>query len=317
VIDRLPPQKPGLRAGRASLHPLDRDAIIEWRISCTRRTLPPGPRPHLRAMSASSKHATDRRGHGRGGVERNGDGGHRRRGLPLHASATTLHSSRPRLPSTAHCRAQGRAAPPHRSRRQNRRHRLRGRCGHSGVDRSVGAELFAVSQHRIDDGFSPLRTPPPRRLDRLDYLHAQPWRNRRHRLGLRGPGPADHGFQASDLVVLAAAPQRRQDQPRAHVGRARAVEKAEGRQPDQQEAPLRRASLRSIRSASARASSRSWTSPSRTAACSATLSARLVLRRWGARPGRRGRSPGSRWSAGPGPRSPRRCRRFRHGARCR
>jgi replicative DNA helicase len=73
------------------------------------------------------------------------------------------------------------------------------------VDRAE-AELFAVSQHRANDGFSPLRTLLHDAYDRLDYLHA----HRGEIVGIAS-GFADldqltTGFQASDLVVLAARP---------------------------------------------------------------------------------------------------------------
>jgi replicative DNA helicase len=73
------------------------------------------------------------------------------------------------------------------------------------IDRSE-AELFSVSQHRSNDGFSPLRTLLHDAYDRLDYLHA-------HRGEIVGvaSGFADldqltTGFQPSDLVILAARP---------------------------------------------------------------------------------------------------------------
>ena len=73
------------------------------------------------------------------------------------------------------------------------------------IDRSE-AELFAVSQHRSNDGFSPLRTLLHDAYDRLDYLHA----HRGEIVGIAS-GFADldqltTGFQPSDLVVLAARP---------------------------------------------------------------------------------------------------------------
>jgi replicative DNA helicase len=73
------------------------------------------------------------------------------------------------------------------------------------IDRSE-AELFAVSQRRTGDGFSALRTLLHDAYDRLDYLHA-------HRGEIVGipSGFADldqltTGFQASDLIIVAARP---------------------------------------------------------------------------------------------------------------
>jgi replicative DNA helicase len=73
------------------------------------------------------------------------------------------------------------------------------------IDRSE-AELFAVSQRRSNDGFSPLRTLLHDAYDRLDYLHE----HRGEIVGIpSGFSDLDQlttGFQASDLVVLAARP---------------------------------------------------------------------------------------------------------------
>jgi replicative DNA helicase len=73
------------------------------------------------------------------------------------------------------------------------------------IDRSE-AELFAVSQRRARDGFSPLHTLLQDAYDRLDELHT-------HRGEISGipSGFADldqltTGFQPSDLIVLAARP---------------------------------------------------------------------------------------------------------------
>jgi replicative DNA helicase len=73
------------------------------------------------------------------------------------------------------------------------------------IDRAE-AELFAVSQHRTADGFSPLKTLLHDAYDRLDYLHA----HRGEIVGVAtGFGDLDQlttGFQPSDLIVLAARP---------------------------------------------------------------------------------------------------------------
>jgi replicative DNA helicase len=73
------------------------------------------------------------------------------------------------------------------------------------IDRSE-AELFSVSQRRSGDSFSPLRTLLHDAYDRLDYLHA----HRGEIIGIPSGFPdldlLTTGFQASDLVVLAARP---------------------------------------------------------------------------------------------------------------
>jgi replicative DNA helicase len=73
------------------------------------------------------------------------------------------------------------------------------------IDRSE-AELFAVSQRRSNDGFSPLRALLHDAYDRLDYLHT----HRGEIVGIASGFPdldgLTTGFQASDLIVLAARP---------------------------------------------------------------------------------------------------------------
>jgi replicative DNA helicase len=73
------------------------------------------------------------------------------------------------------------------------------------IDRAE-AELFAVSQRRARDGFSPLVDLLHQAYDRLEYLHS-------HRGEIMGVATGFHdldllttGFQASDLIVLAARP---------------------------------------------------------------------------------------------------------------
>ena len=73
------------------------------------------------------------------------------------------------------------------------------------IDRSE-AELFSVSQRHSSDSFSPLRTLLHDAYDRLDYLHA----HRGEIVGIASGFPdldlLTTGFQASDLIVLAARP---------------------------------------------------------------------------------------------------------------
>ena len=73
------------------------------------------------------------------------------------------------------------------------------------IDRAE-SELFAVSQKRVDVGFSPLKALLHDAYDRLDYLHE----HRGEISGIRtGFGDLDQlttGLQKSDLVILAARP---------------------------------------------------------------------------------------------------------------
>jgi replicative DNA helicase len=73
------------------------------------------------------------------------------------------------------------------------------------IDRSE-AELFAVSQRRSGDSFSALKALLHDAYDRLDYLHA----HRGEIVGIPSGFPdldqLTTGFQASDLIVLAARP---------------------------------------------------------------------------------------------------------------
>jgi replicative DNA helicase len=73
------------------------------------------------------------------------------------------------------------------------------------IDRSE-AELFSVSQRHSSDSFSALRTLLHDAYDRLDYLHA----HRGEIIGIPSGYPdldlLTTGFQASDLIILAARP---------------------------------------------------------------------------------------------------------------
>jgi len=73
------------------------------------------------------------------------------------------------------------------------------------IDRAE-AELFAVSQKRIDTGFSPLKTLLHDAYDRLDYLHAHRGEISGVRTGFVDLDSLTTGLQKSDLVVLAARP---------------------------------------------------------------------------------------------------------------
>ncbi len=142
------------------------------------------------------------------------------------------------------------------------------------IDRAE-AELFAVSQHRSNDGFSPLRDLLHDAYDRLDYLHAHRGEISRHRLGLRGPGPAHDRLPAERPRRPGGPAQRRQDQPRPQ--RRRACRRARGQdgrrlQPGDEQgaagpAPALERRRHRLASASARASSRSWTSPASPRPC--------------------------------------------------
>jgi replicative DNA helicase len=73
------------------------------------------------------------------------------------------------------------------------------------IDRSE-AELFSVSQRRSGDAFSALRTLLHDAYDRLDYLHAHRGEIVGIASGFTDLDLLTTGFQASDLIVLAARP---------------------------------------------------------------------------------------------------------------
>jgi replicative DNA helicase len=73
------------------------------------------------------------------------------------------------------------------------------------IDRAE-AELFAVSQKRIDAGFSPLKALLHDAYDRLDYLHAHRGEISGVRTGFTDLDALTTGLQPSDLIVVAARP---------------------------------------------------------------------------------------------------------------
>jgi len=73
------------------------------------------------------------------------------------------------------------------------------------IDRAEG-ELFAVSQRRVDAGFSQLRELLHAAYDRLDYLHAHRGEISGVRTGFADLDALTTGLQKSDLIVLAARP---------------------------------------------------------------------------------------------------------------
>ncbi|MGP1675500.1 MAG: replicative DNA helicase, partial [Candidatus Limnocylindrales bacterium] len=73
------------------------------------------------------------------------------------------------------------------------------------IDRAE-AELFAVSQKRIDTGFSPLKALLHDAYDRLDYLHAHRGEISGVRTGFTDLDALTTGLQPSDLVIVAARP---------------------------------------------------------------------------------------------------------------
>jgi len=75
----------------------------------------------------------------------------------------------------------------------------------SAIDRAE-SELFAVSQRRVDVGFSALRDLLHAAYDRLDYLHAHRGEVSGIRTGFTELDALTSGLQKSDLVVLAARP---------------------------------------------------------------------------------------------------------------
>ena len=73
------------------------------------------------------------------------------------------------------------------------------------IDRAE-AELFGVSKHRVDVGFSRLKDLLHAAYDRLDYLHAHRGEISGVSTGFKDLDTLTTGFQKSDLVVLAARP---------------------------------------------------------------------------------------------------------------
>jgi replicative DNA helicase len=73
------------------------------------------------------------------------------------------------------------------------------------IDRAE-AELFAVSQKRIDSGFQKLDSLLHEAYDRLDYLHAHRGEISGVRTGFTDLDSLTTGLQKSDLIILAARP---------------------------------------------------------------------------------------------------------------
>jgi replicative DNA helicase len=73
------------------------------------------------------------------------------------------------------------------------------------IDRAE-AELFAVSQKRLESGFSKLDSLLHQAYDRLDYLHAHRGEINGVRSGFTDLDALTTGLQKSDLIVLAARP---------------------------------------------------------------------------------------------------------------
>ena len=73
------------------------------------------------------------------------------------------------------------------------------------IDRAE-AELFAVSQKRIDAGFSKLDSLLHQAYDRLDYLHAHRGEVSGITAGIKDLDTLTTGFQNSDLIIVAARP---------------------------------------------------------------------------------------------------------------
>jgi len=76
---------------------------------------------------------------------------------------------------------------------------------HEAIDRAE-AELFSVSQLRVDTGFSPLRELLHNAYDRLDYLHAHRGEISGVSSGFKDLDQLTTGFQRSDLIIIAARP---------------------------------------------------------------------------------------------------------------
>ena len=133
----------------------------------------------------------------------------------------------PRRPVRADRRAQGGPPEPHRRRRQDRRHRLRGPGRDPGGDRPrrVGAVpgLEPPDHRRLQpaQGAAPLRLRPARLPPR------PPRRAQRHLVGLPGPRPADHRLPEERPHRRRRAAVGRQDELRAeHRGARRGSREA-------------------------------------------------------------------------------------------
>ena len=223
MIDRLPPQNLDSEQAVLGSILIDRDAIIEI---------------------ADFLHAEDfyRQAHGRifaamlelfehrepidvvtvaealeraGELEAVGGAGY------LSAARQRHPHRRPRRPVRPHRRAQGHPAPPHLGRRQDRGHRLRGRLGHPGVDRPGRGRAVRGQPAPLQRRLQPAALAPPRRLRPARLPAHPPRRDRRHRVGLRGPGPADDRLPGQRPDRPGGPAQRRQDEPRAQHRRAR------------------------------------------------------------------------------------------------
>jgi replicative DNA helicase len=73
------------------------------------------------------------------------------------------------------------------------------------IDRAE-QELFAVSQKRVETGFSPLKQLLHGAYDRLDYLHQHKGEISGIRTGFRDLDTLSSGLQKSDLILIAARP---------------------------------------------------------------------------------------------------------------
>ena len=207
MIDRLPPQK--LEAEQSVLGAIliDRDAVIEVaEFLRPADFLSPGERPDLcrRAELFERREPID--------IVTVAEALERKDELEAIGGRPPLEplerdaDRRPRRAVRPDRRAQGSPAQPHRRCRPDRGHRLRGPAEiQEAIDRAE-AELFAVSQKRVDAGFSPLKSLLHDAYDRLDYLHAHRGEISGVRTGFTDLDTLTTGLQKSDPIVLAARP---------------------------------------------------------------------------------------------------------------
>ena len=121
-----------------------------------------------------------------------------------------------------HRRAEGGPAEPDRGRRARSpasatRTARMSRRPSTGRSRSCSRSARSGSE----TGFSPLRTLLHAAYDRLDYLHEHRGEISGVRTGFRDLDALTTGLQKSDLVIVAARPSRRQDEPGAQHRRVR------------------------------------------------------------------------------------------------
>ena len=204
MIDRLPPQS--LEAEQSVLGAIliDRDAVIEVaEFLRPAGLLPPGERRASTRPSSSCSSGASRSTSSRSPRRSSATRSSRRSAAGPTCRACRTRRRPPSTPSSTPGSSSARrscatsSAPP-------------GRIAGIGyedpaeiqeaIDRAE-AELFAVSQKRVDAGFSPLKSLLHDAYDRLDYLHAHRGEISGVRTGFTDLDTLTTGLQKSDLIV--------------------------------------------------------------------------------------------------------------------